>query len=77
MLQKYIHLHYYHRTTGQVLCAKPSDDHPKITVPPQLSIFSPFVSFSFSPCLAVAHQQAATNDSKQACDTEGSVAGTF
>lgn len=34
-----------------------------------------FLSLSLS--LAVAHQQAATNESKRACDTEGSVAGTF
>lgn len=41
------------------------------------SPFSLCLFLSLSLSLAVAHQQAATNESERACDTEGSVAGTF
>lgn len=46
--------------------------HFKSTSPFSLCLF-----LSLSLSLAVAHQQVATNESKRACDTEGSVAGTF
>lgn len=65
MLQKYIHLRDYHRGC---VCAEHGAG---ATSAHCLS----FLSLSLS--LAVVHQQAATNESKRACDTEGSVAGTF
>lgn len=77
MLQKYIHLRHDHRR--QDLCADTQrglkQDYSATSIQHLLSPFCLFLSLSLF--LAVARQQAATNESKRACDTGGSVAGIF